>query len=149
MNEFSSHVEALQNALYMDDTRNIINAQEQLDNATRRHMPLDSDFSRSFAFWDNLISMILILLHFMEAERKISWNFHLHVVKTMIPYFTNYSRWTPVYIGDMEELHAMHQMYFSNLCQGTTQSMGHHPSFLLFGLTWHLSKVQIAIVNQN
>ena len=130
MNEFSSNVEALQNALDTDDVRHTINAQEQLENAMRGMNDLTKEFSqemtensRNFAFWDNLIAMILILLQFIEAERKSTWQFHLDAVKKMIPYFfvtghTNYARWTPVYIADMEELHVTAPEVFQQFVAG-------------------------------
>lgn len=65
--------------------------------------------SHMFAFWDEYISMMMILLQFIKAERSANWPLHLTATTAMVPYFyahdrPNYSRWLPVYLADMAQL---------------------------------------------
>ena len=65
--------------------------------------------SATFAFWDDLLDMIQLLLNFIRAERDAMWMLHLATVAEMIPYFfiadhTNYARWASVYLADMNLL---------------------------------------------
>ena len=65
--------------------------------------------SGTFAFWDEFIDMIEILLRFIRAEREAIWDLHIDALSEMIPYFfaydrINYSRWASVYLADMKSL---------------------------------------------
>ncbi|EDO46217.1 predicted protein [Nematostella vectensis] len=62
-----------------------------------------------FAFLNNYIEAVSLLLRFIRAEREGSWELHRTSVNEMIPYFysidrINYSRWLPVYVADMRML---------------------------------------------
>ena len=65
--------------------------------------------SHLFHFWGSYIQMVQLLLRYIRAEREGSWSLHLSVTAQMAPHFfamdrTNYSRWLPVYLGDMHQL---------------------------------------------
>ena len=65
--------------------------------------------SGTFAFWDEFIDMIEILLRFIRAEREAIWELHIESLSHMIPYFfaydrINYARWASVYLADMKSL---------------------------------------------
>ena len=65
--------------------------------------------SDTFAFWDDFISMVEILLRFVRAERDGLWELHLEAVSEMLPYFfaydrINYARWATIYYSDMKSL---------------------------------------------
>ena len=65
--------------------------------------------SATFAFWDEFIEMVEILLRFIRADREGLWNLHLDALSEMLPYFfaydrINYSRWASVYLADMKSL---------------------------------------------
>jgi hypothetical protein len=65
--------------------------------------------SQTFAFWNEYISMVGILLDFIRAEREGDWTQHLTSVSEMLPLFfafdrPNYSRWVAIYISDMHLL---------------------------------------------
>ena len=65
--------------------------------------------SQLFKLWNSYIKMILILLRFIRAERGVSWEVHLQSTAEMAPHFfsmdrTNYSRWLPIYLEDMQLL---------------------------------------------
>ena len=65
--------------------------------------------SHLFKFFDQLRDMLQIIDHFTRAERIGNWKYHLETVVKMIPYFfafdrPNYSRWLPIYVGDMKSL---------------------------------------------
>eukprot|EP00058_Branchiostoma_floridae_P009808 XP_002595296.1 hypothetical protein BRAFLDRAFT_128105 [Branchiostoma floridae] len=69
--------------------------------------------SHLFSFWDNYVSMVLLLLQFIKAERSGDWSLHLASTACMVPCFnsmdrTNYARWLPVYLADMRRLPETH-----------------------------------------
>ena len=69
--------------------------------------------SKKFAFWEEYMSMVNILLQFVKAERTADWQLHLTTVAAMLPHFfamdrPNYSRWLPIYLADMNNLKAAH-----------------------------------------
>ncbi|CAH1277494.1 Hypp9663, partial [Branchiostoma lanceolatum] len=66
-----------------------------------------------FAFWDEYVSMVLLLLQFIKAERSGDWPLHLSATARMVPCYnsmdrTNYARWLPVYLADMRQLQEKH-----------------------------------------
>ena len=63
----------------------------------------------SFTYWRHYMEMVAILLGFIRAEREGNWEMHLELFSRMLPYFalfdhTNYARWGPVYLADMQNL---------------------------------------------
>ncbi|MCG7875527.1 MAG: hypothetical protein N0C90_04285, partial [Candidatus Thiodiazotropha endolucinida] len=69
--------------------------------------------SQTFAYWDNYMYMVQLLLSFIKSERTGDWVLHLCATKSMAPYYfamdrTNYSRWLPVYLIDMQTLGSVH-----------------------------------------
>ena len=43
--------------------------------------------SMLFAFWDDYILMVQLLLQFIRAERTSDWNLHLSAAASMTPHF--------------------------------------------------------------
>ena len=75
--------------------------------ATRRTV------SKMFAFWEEYLAMVNILVQFIKAERTADWDLHLTTVAAMLPHFfamdrQNYARWLPIYLADMNSLAAAH-----------------------------------------
>ena len=65
--------------------------------------------SDTFAYWDDFISMVEILLRFVRGERDGIWDLHLGALSDMLPYFfaydhINYARWVTIYYSDMKSL---------------------------------------------
>ena len=79
--------------------------------------------SQMFKFWNSYIDMVLILLRFIRAERDGNWPLHLAATADMVPHFfsmdrTNYSRWLPVYLADMQKLHETAPEVYQEFMQG-------------------------------
>jgi len=79
--------------------------------------------SKMFAFWDEYICMVIILLQFIKAERSADWSLHLAATTAMVPYFyahdrPNYSRWLPVYLADMAQLEQKHPEVYRQFMEG-------------------------------
>ena len=75
--------------------------------ATRRTV------SKMFAFWEEYLAMVNILVQFIKAERTADWDLHLTTVVATLPHFfemdrQNYARWLPIYLADMNSLAAAH-----------------------------------------
>lgn len=80
--------------------------------------------SQLFQYWDSYINMVQILLRFIRSEREGDWNLHLASVAEMMPHFfamdrTNYSRWLPVYLGDMNQLDVTAPEVHNEFVQGS------------------------------
>lgn len=93
---------------------------------------------RTFAFWNNLLDMVLLLLQYIRAERMSNWQLHLDCVTQMIPYFimaghTNYFRWATVYIADMRQLEVTAPEVYAECMNGehTVSRSGN-----IFGSVW-------------
>ena len=70
----------------------------QLQQLFARFCTEASQQSKLFQFWNMYIDIVLLLLHFIRAEREGSWKLHLKAVAEMVPYFfsmdrINYSRY--------------------------------------------------------
>ena len=68
-----------------------------------------SDSNSNFKFWIDYMSMVEILLDFIRANREGDWGAHIDAFKRMLPWLcvydhTNYTRWGPVYLNDMQLL---------------------------------------------
>lgn len=60
-------------------------------------------------YWMQYMRMVSTLLSFIRAEREGNWSLHLSSLAEMLPWFsvydhTNYARWAPVYLLDMQHL---------------------------------------------
>lgn len=76
-----------------------------------------------FAFWDDYVTMVQLLLQFIRAERSGDWSLHLSAAAGMTPHFfamdrQNYSRWLPVYLADMNRLLETHPTVHQELVTG-------------------------------
>ena len=76
-----------------------------------------------FSFWEEYISMVMILLQFIKAECTGNWNLHLSSTATMIPHFfamdrNNYARWMPIYLADKHKLEERHPNVFQEFSAG-------------------------------
>ena len=72
----------------------------------RRFQEESRQKSQLFCFWDDYVTMVKTLLQFIKAERTSNWELHIKSVAAMAPHFnsmdrTNYARWLPVYLADM------------------------------------------------
>ena len=79
--------------------------------------------SPMFAFWEEYIRMVIMLLQFVKAERTGNWCLHLAAVSAMAPYFfahdrQNYSRWLPIYLADMGQLEQKHPEVYQRFMEG-------------------------------
>lgn len=89
--------------------------------------------SNMFAFWEEYMSMVNILLQFIKAERTADWGLHLTTVAAMLPHFftmdrQNYARWLPVYLADMNSLAEAHpEVYQEFQSGGHAVSRSNHP----------------------
>ena len=68
-----------------------------------------SRLSKSFQYWDEYVSMVLLLFDFIEAEREANWDIHLECFKQMLPYdrtfdHAKYFKWGLIYVIDMLRL---------------------------------------------
>ena len=73
--------------------------------------------SHMFAFWNEYIAMVLLLLQFLKAEKTCNWDLHIAATSQMIPYFFamdrhNSSKWLPVYLADMTALSFKHPLVY-------------------------------------
>ncbi|XP_033109669.1 uncharacterized protein LOC117110927 [Anneissia japonica] len=62
--------------------------------------------SSTFAFWDNFLIAMQIVLSNIRAEREGDWKLHLSSIFSMLPYFfvadrPNYARWGTLYAVEM------------------------------------------------
>ena len=69
------------------------------------------------------ITMVLLLLQFLRAERTGNWDLHIATTSQMIPYFfamdrRNYSKWLPVYLADMTALSSKHPLVHKESLDG-------------------------------
>ena len=76
-----------------------------------------------FAFWDDYIIMVQLLLQFIRAERTIDWNLHLSATASMTPHVfamdrQNYSWWLPIYLADMDLLPQVHPVVYHEFMSG-------------------------------
>ena len=67
--------------------------------------------------------MVNILLQFIKAERTANWSLHLTTVAAMLPHLfamdrSNYSRWLPIYLADMNNLQAVHPLVHQEFMSG-------------------------------
>ena len=65
--------------------------------------------SALFAFWNEYMEMVWLLLNFIHGDRDASWLLHLETFRAMLPYdrafhHLNYFRWGTVYLTDMKML---------------------------------------------
>lgn len=65
--------------------------------------------SALFAFWNEYMEMVWLLLNFIHSDRDASWLLHLETFHAMLPYdrafdHLNYFRWGTVYLTDMTML---------------------------------------------
>ena len=95
--------------------------------ATRRTV------SKMFAFSEEYLAMVNILVQFIKAERTADWDLQLTTVAAMLPHFfamdrQNYARWLPIYLADMNSLAAAHpRVYEEFMSGGHAVSRSSHP----------------------
>ena len=88
---------------------------------------------KMFAFWEEYLAMVSILVQFIKAERTADWSLHLTIIAAMLPYFfaidrQNCARWLPIYLADMNSLAAAHPRVYEEFMSG-----GHA---FMSGQTW-------------
>lgn len=96
-----------------------------------QHLKQFQDHSKSlsdtFAFWNEFIEMVLILLRFVRAERDGIWELHIDSLSEMLPYFfaydiSNYAHWASVYIADMKAFEVTAKYVYDEFVQRIIQS---------------------------
>ena len=98
----------------IDKVNNLIESLKPIERQLDAFKTKGREKSQTFAFWDNYMKMVSLLLSFIKAEHTGNWQLHLSTTKAMSPYFffamdrKNYSRWLPVYLVDMQTLDAVH-----------------------------------------
>ena len=65
-----------------------------------------SRLSKTFQYWDEYVSMVLLSSDFIEAEREANWDIHLECFKQILPYdrtfdHAKYFKWGLTYVIDM------------------------------------------------
>ena len=79
--------------------------------------------SQLFAFWEDYVDMVQLMLQFIRAERSGNWHLHLVTTAAITPHFfsmdrPNYSRWLPVYLADMNTLEERHPTVYIEFISG-------------------------------
>lgn len=80
--------------------------------------------SKIFTIWEEYISMVMTLLQFIKTERTGNWRLHLSSTAAMLPHFfamdrSNYARWLPVYLADMQKLEERHPKVYQEFAAGS------------------------------
>ena len=58
--------------------------------------------SKTFQYWDEYVSMVLLLFDFIEAEREANWDIQLECLKQMLPFdHAKYFKWGLINVIDM------------------------------------------------
>ena len=86
--------------------------------STKRIYSLFIDFCREdrgkmFRFWHSYMSMVNLLLSFIESSRVANWSLHISCIQQMIKWMfaydhTNYARYLSIYVHDMYKLPHTH-----------------------------------------
>uniref|UniRef100_A0ABD2X8Y1 Uncharacterized protein n=1 Tax=Trichogramma kaykai TaxID=54128 RepID=A0ABD2X8Y1_9HYME len=79
--------------------------------------------SELFKYWNNVLLLINLLFDLIRADRTGNWLLHLDTVEKLQPIFlimdsTNYSRWSAVYLSDMQSLPQKAPEVFEHFMQG-------------------------------
>lgn len=79
--------------------------------------------SHLFAFWNEYITMVLLLLQFLKAERTGDWSLHITATSEMTTFFfamdrQNYAKWLPIYLADMAALSSKHPLVHKEFFDG-------------------------------
>jgi len=84
-----------------------------------------------FAFWNEYMEMVWLLLNFIHGDRDANWLLHLETFNTMVPYdrafdHLNYFRWVTVNLTDMKMLEevapTVHQEFTENRAHAVSTS---------------------------
>ena len=98
MGELCDAVDLLSDVFSNQNVRDLL---EEFDNAHSQNP--------NFRLWTSYMQMVELLLAMIRAERDGNWDLHLESFAAMLPWLTiydhtNYARWGPVYLADMENL---------------------------------------------
>ena len=89
--------------------------------------------SHLFTFWNEYITMVLLLLQFLKAERTGDWSLHITATSEMTPFFfamdrQNYAKWLLIYLADMAALSSKHPLVHKEFLDGNhSVSRSNHP----------------------
>ena len=104
-------------------------SQEILQQAAERVIQSMKEFDSSvgeatmFQFWDMYRQSVQVLLCFIRSERTGNWELYLDSMRAMLPVMfsydrCNYSRWLPIYIADMLNLHVTAPEVYEKFSKG-------------------------------
>jgi hypothetical protein len=115
-----SNVQACHSAMESDDGQEtilqtidqVVHSIEEIQVNIEEFVSTQIKKSQTFAYWEEYIKMIELLLQYIRAEREGLWELHLSTTAAMLPYFfacghVIYARWVSVYIADMRLLPAI------------------------------------------
>ena len=94
--------------------------------------------SHLFAFWNEYITMLLLLLQFLKAEITGDWSLHITATSEMAPFFfamdrQNYAKWPPIYLADVAALSSKHPLVHKEFLDGNhSVSRSNHPFSKVF-----------------
>ena len=79
--------------------------------------------SDTFAFWENYLQMVKLLLAYIASERNGDIKGHINTFSNMLAYdfacnHLNYARWGSVYIAEMHLLEELHPEIFEEFLNG-------------------------------
>ena len=79
--------------------------------------------SKTFAYWDDFMKGVRVLLHMLRAERDGMFDLHLSAMCEALPWFRaagrhNYAKYVPCYITDMQCLQQKQPESYHHLSQG-------------------------------
>lgn len=82
-----------------------------------------NELSLTSLYWVNYMIMVELILQFIKAERQGNWELHLQTTTSLVPYFhamdrTNYARWLPIYLADMNQLEEQHPAVHNEFVDG-------------------------------
>lgn len=117
----SDYTQILEQMLYSSDDLNpsdLANVYKEFS----KFVAEQSAKSPTFAFWDNYMTMVRLLLMFIRATRQSDWSSHVNIIRQMMPYFfaldrQNYARYASVYWAEMEALPSTHPSLHSSLSE--------------------------------
>ena len=84
---------------------------------------LESEVSKTFAFWSSYIDIVDQLLQLIHATRTSDWEKHLQVTRSMMCWYfaydhLNYARYLPAYWVEMTNLHRTHPLTHEEFMAG-------------------------------
>ena len=79
--------------------------------------------SATFSHWDSFLQAGDTLVRLLRADREANFLVHIVAGKETVPYFvlagrTNYARYTPVYVAEMQQLEKKQPLMYRHMIEG-------------------------------